>query len=138
MSDSSTTQTDEQATGSASGTDRLPLYALAAHAAGDFPLQTDWMAEDKFDSKVTRAVHVAVYTAAYIPVVIASGWSNRRSVTFLGTVAATHFAIDSRRWNDAVPIWYDQALHVIALAVAFAVADQSVDTATDQEAPGHD
>ena len=114
-------------------TDRLPLYALAAHSAGDFPLQTDWMAGNKFDSRVARAVHVAVYTAAYIPVVIASGWSKRRVATFLGTIATTHFAIDSRRWNENVPIWYDQGLHVIALAVAFALADRTQDTESDHQ-----
>jgi len=103
--------------------DRLTLYALAAHAAGDFPLQTDWMAGNKFDSRTARAVHVAVYTACYIPVVLKSGWSKRQALTFLGTITATHFAIDSRRWNENVPIWYDQALHVISLAVAFLLAD---------------
>ena len=115
---------------------RLPLYALAAHAVGDFPLQTDWMAESKLDSRVVRCVHVAVYTAAFIPVVIASRWTTRQSSTFLATVAATHFAIDSRRWNDAVPIWYDQALHVIALAVAFLLADHTQDTDTDRSEDG--
>lgn len=114
-------------------TDRLPLYALAAHAAGDFPLQTDWMAENKFNSRAARAVHVAVYTASFIPVVIASGWTAQQSATFLGTLAASHFAIDSQRWNDTVPIWFDQALHVIALAVSFAVADRSVAAGTDRK-----
>lgn len=116
-----------------SDTDRLPLYALAAHAAGDFPLQTSWMAKNKFDSRVVRAVHVAVYTVAFIPVAIASEWTKRQSAMFLGTLAATHFAIDTRRWNDAVPIWFDQALHVIALAVSFALADRSTATAPSQE-----
>ena len=114
------------------GTDRLTLYALAAHAAGDFPLQSDWMAANKIDSRSARAAHVAVYTAAFIPVVIASKWSKRRSVAFLGTLATTHFAIDSRRWNENVPIWFDQALHVIALAVSFVIADRTQDTDTDQ------
>ena len=116
-----------------SGTDRLSLYALAAHAAGDFPLQTDWMAENKFDSRLARGVHVAVYTAAFIPLVLAGGWSKKRSMAFLGTLAATHFGIDSRRWNENVPIWYDQALHTIALAVAFALADRTVGAESDRD-----
>lgn len=117
---------------STDGTERLPLYALAAHAAGDFPLQTDWMAENKLDSRVVRLVHVAVYTSAFIPVVIASGWTKRQSATFLGTLATTHFVIDSRRWNDAVPIWYDQSLHIITLAVSFVLADCSVDADSEK------
>ena len=103
---------------------RLPLYALAAHAAGDFPLQSDWMAANKLESPIARSVHVAVYTAAFVPVVLSSSWSRRQAAAFLVTIASTHFVIDSRRWSDVVPIWYDQALHVIALAVAFALADR--------------
>lgn len=102
---------------------RFTLYTLAAHAVGDFPLQTDWMAAKKLESPFIRAVHVAVYTAAFLPVAFASSWSRRQSVAFLLTTASTHFAIDSWRWNDDVPIWFDQALHVIALALATALAD---------------
>ena len=102
------------------------LYALASHAAGDFPLQTDRMAAEKFDNRLVRAGHVAVYTAAYIPALLTTEWDRRQVATFLGTIAATHFVIDSRRWNDAVPIWYDQALHVIVLAVATALAESTL------------
>lgn len=99
------------------------LYALASHAAGDFPLQTDRMAAEKFDNRRVRAGHVAAYTAAFIPAILTTEWDGRQIAVFLGTIAATHFVIDSRRWNEAVPIWYDQSLHVIALAVATALAE---------------
>lgn len=98
------------------------LRALAAHAVGDFPLQTDEMASEKFDDRTVRARHVTVYTLTFVPVAILEGWSLRRGLLFLGTIWLTHFGIDSRRWNDAVPIWYDQALHVIAIAVAAELA----------------
>lgn len=98
------------------------LSLLASHAAGDFPLQTDWMADQKFESRSARAAHVAVYTLGFLPALLASDWTLRQSAAFLATIASTHFVIDSRRWNDAVPIWYDQALHLIALFVAAAVA----------------
>lgn len=97
------------------------LYALAAHALGDYPLQTDHMAENKIDDGETRAKHVAVYTLSFLPVALASDWSHKQAAVYLGGIASTHYVIDSRRWNDAVPIWYDQALHVIALAVVTAV-----------------
>ncbi|WP_226043458.1 DUF3307 domain-containing protein [Natrinema sp. DC36] len=103
--------------------DRHALAFLAAHAAGDFPLQSDWMAAEKFDSRLARAAHVTVYTAAFLPPVIGAGWSRRRTAAFLAILWASHFVVDSRRWNDAVPIWYDQALHLIALAVALEVVD---------------
>lgn len=106
----------------------LPLYALAAHFAGDFPLQTDRMAAQKFDNSLVRAFHVAVYTAAFVPVTRASEWGRARSTLFLTTLAATHFVIDSRRWVEpkdgfeTFPMWYDQALHIIALAFSVVVS----------------
>lgn len=100
----------------------LTLYLLACHAAGDFVLQTDRMAEQKFDDLAICLLHCAVYTAVFLPVVVAVGWSVVRTAAFATIVFAIHAAIDSRRWNDAVPIWSDQALHVIALALAVAVS----------------
>jgi len=115
-----------------SDTDRLPLFALAAHAAGDFLLQPNWVAEQKLDSPVVRGAHVAVYTATFAPIALASSWTHRQAATFLATIASTHFAIDSRRWSELVPgwngdipIWFDQALHVVAVAAAVARAEQA-------------
>nr|WP_276516799.1 DUF3307 domain-containing protein [Halomicroarcula pellucida] len=96
---------------------------MASHAAGDFPMQSDRMAAEKFDSRRVRAAHVAVYTLGFVPAVATSDWSLRQSAAFLATIASTHYAVDSQRWNDAVPIWYDQALHVIAMALAAFLAD---------------
>lgn len=103
--------------------DRTTLYALAAHAIGDFVTQTDWMANRKLESSVARAVHVAVYTTTFVPVALSASWSRRQTVVFLGTIATTHFVIDSRRWSSAIPIWRDQALHLVSLALAAALAD---------------
>jgi hypothetical protein len=104
------------------------LLLLAAHAAGDFPLQTDWMAAEKFDEPTVRFAHVAVYTVVFFPAMFFLGWSPRRSVVFLAVLAATHYAIDSRRWAEpkerfeAYPFSLDQSLHVIALAGAVVVS----------------
>ena len=97
-------------------TDDETLQLLAAHAAGDFPLQTGWMAQNKLDSPLARGVHVTTYTAAFVPL--------RRKPLFLALLWISHYAIDSRRWNDAVPIWYDQALHIIALAIVAGIVDR--------------
>ena len=107
----------------------LGLYALAAHAAGDFPLQTNAMAARKFDEPLVRAAHVTVYTLSFLPVALAADLDRRQAVVFLGGIWGTHFVIDSRRWKEPVdgfeafPVWFDQALHVIALAIVFALAE---------------
>ncbi len=109
----------------------LPLYALAAHAAGDFPLQTDEMAANKFDDSTVRAKHVATYTSTFLPVALAADWTNRQRAVFLATIFGTHYVIDTRRWKDPVPgfeafpVWFDQALHIIALAVASYIAEEA-------------
>ena len=123
--------------------DRLPLYALAAHAAGDWPLQSDQMATEKFDDPKTRAKHIGVYTLSFLPVAMASDWDSRGKAVFLLTIAGTHFAIDTRRWvenYEAFPtraLWFDQAFHLIAIAVAFALADRrrSADTIVEGTDP---
>ena len=110
--------------------DRLPLYALAAHAAGDWPLQTNQMATEKFDDPNIRAKHVSVYTSCFIPIALATDWDTSSKAVFLLSIAGTHFAIDTRRWAenyDSFPtrsMWFDQMLHIIALAVAVALADK--------------
>ena len=108
----------------------LPLYALASHFAGDFPLQSNHMARRKFDNPVVRLAHVAVYTATFVPMVTCTDWSRRQSAAFLATLAVTHYAIDSRRWAenfDGFPtraLWFDQSFHLIALAVCVGVAER--------------
>lgn len=101
----------------------LTLYALACHFAGDFPLQTDWMAANKFDDWLVRWGHCSVYSVCFTPFVYAAGYTFIQSVAFIGLLFSTHFAIDSKRWNEAVPIWYDQALHIIALAMVVAITE---------------
>lgn len=103
------------------------LYALAAHAAGDFPLQTDRMAAEKFDSRIVRAEHVSVYTLAFVPVAFATDWSTHQRVVFLAGIWGSHFAVDSRRWKEPIegfetrPLWFDQAYHIITLALVWAL-----------------
>ena len=110
--------------------DWLSLYALAGHMAADFPLQTDHMAANKFESDLVRAAHVTVHAVAQVPTVLVADWSWRQRATFLATLAATHYVIDTRRWAenfDGFPtraLWFDQALHIVALAVCAGVAER--------------
>ena len=104
-------------------TDYGTLYALACHALGDFPLQTGHMAREKLDDATVRAKHVSVYTASMVPFALATDWGATQRCVFLVTIWGSHFVIDSGRWNDEVPIWFDQALHIIALAVSVALTE---------------
>lgn len=109
----------------------LPLFTLASHAAGDFPLQSDRMAAEKFDSRAVCAAHAGVYTAAFVPTVLVSGWDWKQSTRFLVMLAVSHYVIYSRRWAEprdgfpTRPIWFDQSYHLIALAGCVAVADRT-------------
>lgn len=108
----------------------LPLYAFAGHMAADFPLQSDGMAEQKFDSSIVRASHVAVHAFAMVPTILASDWSWRQRVTFLAALSAAHYAIDSRRWAEPRDgfetrlIWFDQAYHIVSLAICVAITQR--------------
>ncbi len=104
--------------------DRSRLYGVVAHSIGDFLLQPTWMGQRKLDSIAVRAVHVIVYTTVFVPLVATRGWTLRQARAFLGTLGLTHFVIDSRRWHASAPIWVDQGLHMIALALAFAIAER--------------
>lgn len=110
-------------------TEFLTLYALAAHFAGDWPLQSDWMADQKLDSAWVRTQHVAVYTLVFVPLVVAAEWSALAGGLFLALLAGSHWLIDSRRWKQPVdgfesrPIWFDQAYHFVALGVVVALAE---------------
>lgn len=105
----------------------LGLYVLAAHAAGDFPLQPDWMATQKRDGHRVRLFHVAIYTLAFVPVTIIAPWTASQAGLFLMLVAGPHYVVDSRRWADPTdalpgrPLWFDQAYHLISLAVAVGI-----------------
>ena len=89
---------------------------------GDYLLQTDWMAANKLHSAWARTVHVSVYTLAFIPLALVYSTTMGRAWSFVALVYITHWITDSRRWaSDKVwppkPILFDQALHVLQLAV---------------------
>lgn len=107
----------------------LPIVALAAHVTGDFLVQTDRQATEKFDDRSVRAAHVATYVACYLPMMRAAGWCSRRSLAFLAVLTGTHYVIDADRWAgpapgfETRPVWVDQSLHLVSLALALFVAE---------------
>ena len=98
------------------------LLLLAAHMLGDFVTQNDWMAANKFRSSLVRTVHVAVYTAGFVPFLMLTPIGLGRGVGFLACVFVAHWVTDCRRWASGEkwppkPIVVDQTLHLIQLAV---------------------
>lgn len=102
------------------------MALLAAHMLGDFPLQTDAMAEGKFESLHQRAVH------SWVHMVLATlfTWpflTNAQTALVGPMVLVLHFAIDTRRWAEpkdgfeVYPIAVDQAYHVASLFVVILV-----------------
>ena len=103
----------------------LTLTILAAHMAGEFIFQTDWMAARKLLDWRPRLAHVATYTVCFVPVVIQSHLPLEQAIAFLVAVGVPHFVVDCRRWASAdtwppKPIMVDQAVHVVCLAIASA------------------
>ena len=62
-----------------------------AHLAGDYVVQSDWMAAEKTSHHLPAALHAVTYGACFIPVT--------RNPRALAVIAGTHFIID--RWRLA-------------------------------------
>lgn len=100
----------------------IALWIIAAHMAGDYLFQTNWMATNKLTDWSARARHVTVYALCFIPVAIVYAPNLSTYVAFLVLLWITHFLIDSKRWRTsnpwpAMPILHDQALHAVQLAI---------------------
>ncbi len=106
----------------------LLSWLLVGHFAGDYLLQTRWMAEEKTRRLFPLFVHGAVYTAAVLLVSLPAGGLSSVSVIiiFIG-----HIILDNRTfvkwWVRTVngkesPRWMalavDQSWHLIVLALA--------------------
>lgn len=67
----------------------IVLWILLAHWAGDYLLQTDWMAQEKVKRWAPAIVHGLVYTAAYS--LVTQDWRA------LAVIGGTHIVIDRFR-----------------------------------------
>jgi len=102
----------------------ISLYLLTAHLVGDFPLQPDWMAAQKAESPVVRAVHVLTYSVPFLPLLALT--DGVTALTFVVSSAIVHYGIDSRRWVEPKDHWsppemwvwlIDQIMHLCTLTV---------------------
>jgi Protein of unknown function (DUF3307) len=116
----------------------LSIWLIALHMLGDYILQTNWMAANKFKSAGVRTIHVLCYTAplaafAYIWLKfnhlpettnvfgILKYHGIKRWLAFVYGVFVLHWITDCRRWASdkpwcAKPIMVDQTLHMLQLA----------------------
>jgi hypothetical protein len=111
---------------------------LVSHLVGDFLLQTDWQASNKYhglggNPLARRALlsHVATYTLAFLPALIWIGveTSLARAVAIGILIAVPHMIQDDRRLLDAymahvkglsqtssgLAVAVDQSFHVLTL-----------------------
>jgi hypothetical protein len=118
---------------------------FASHQVGDFLLQTEWQALNKYGglghNPVARralAMHVATYTAAFIPALVWLGTEIGASVVAIAALIAIPHLIqdDGRlltRYNRAVKhlearpgesIWVlvDQSMHLVTLTLVALLA----------------
>lgn len=100
----------------------IGLDIIAAHMLGDYILQNDWMAANKFKSAWVRTVHVFCYCLPFVAVawLHAESWQN--GLWFVLAVFGTHWLTDCRRWASgekwcAKPIMVDQTIHIVTLAI---------------------
>jgi len=102
----------------------ISLYLLTAHLIGDFPLQPDWMAAEKRNSRSVRARHVIRYSVPFLPLIVLT--SPVSGLTFAVSNAAVHYIVDSRRWAEPKDHWsppemwvwlIDQIIHLSTLSI---------------------
>ena len=67
------------------------MNQLLAHLAGDYLLQSDWMAREKTTRSLPAAAHAVAYTVPFLTLT--------RSPRRLALIAGSHFVID--RWRLA-------------------------------------
>lgn len=98
------------------------IVLVWAHFVGDFILQSDKVALAKSSSVKTLALHVAIYTAMFVP------WGLRFCVVtyiahfltdFVSSRLTSYFWKNEKRHWFFVTIGADQALHLTALAAAY-------------------
>jgi hypothetical protein len=104
----------------------IALQLLACHMLGDFILQTDAQAREKFSNWRARAVHVTTYSLPFVIVALLHGGTPLRMVAFMALLWSSHFVIDMRRWKKPdAPLWLqiaaDQTLHIVVLAIIVSI-----------------
>ena len=106
----------------------LFTWMLVGHLAGDFLLQTSWMAERKVEEWAALLAHCFVYTSAIVFFALPAGGL---SPSGIAAVFVGHAIIDRRKFvnlwakyisrspgNAWLKIVQDQVWHIIVMALA--------------------
>ena len=88
---------------------------LACHFVGDFAFQSTWMSVEKGKSWDVNFYHCATYIGTFILFA-------HPSLLAIALLLVTHYVIDTlkARYKVIGPIWVDQSLHLITIALILA------------------
>lgn len=90
---------------------------LLAHLVADYPLQANWIANNKNDDELALLAHVWIHLAVTAVLVASIGEPPRTVALVSIAVAGVHTTIDYNR----LPIRWDQTAHLLALVVIWGV-----------------
>jgi hypothetical protein len=73
------------------------LFAILVfvHFVADWVFQTHWVAMNKHDNSDIRAIHCAVYTLVFVPVLLLMGLTDGRLFAAVYVLWSTHFIEDT-------------------------------------------
>lgn len=106
----------------------VELWLLTLHLIGDFPLQPQWMVQNKTDRFDILIAHSGIHAALFAPLGFFIYPTHVGAYLFTSWIFFSHVVIDSRRWvepkeewrSPEVWVWLnDQILHLIALGASF-------------------
>lgn len=97
------------------------LMLLTTHFVADFVLQTDWMAQNKSKRWDALALHVGVYTFAFVPVTLYLLGNTPQATQFLALTGALHFVTDAITSRINSRLWAEKRVHAFFVGIG---ADQ--------------
>lgn len=98
------------------------LLGLLAHVAGDYGLQTSWMAREKLTRFDAAAVHAGAYSVPFVPLLALAAPSWQFALAGWVVVAGTHAVLDRFRVARTL-VWARNQLAPARDRYAFATAD---------------
>ena len=104
------------------------MLILAAHLAGDFLLQSGWMAYNKKLNIIALLLHTSIYTLLQAVAIIAISYHYPPIIDsiwwILGSIFISHAVIDkiefcqNDEWDQKC-FWVDQSWHAVTLAIIY-------------------
>jgi hypothetical protein len=92
---------------------------LAAHMVADYPLQSDWLADNKHSSTIALWSHTATHACiSALGLLYATGLSNRIVASTVIAIFGLHAAIDAQEFS----IRWDQTAHLVTLVALSGMA----------------